>query len=109
MKPDVVDLLEQGKEPWMILREETRRQHTGEDGQEGGGEPWGRVAACVVRQRSYIPVLFVKPSPKAPRLVAHDLVTWGGNKNLNMSWKGNFNFTPFTSHLISVIFQTRFH
>jgi len=27
-KPDVVDLLEQGKEPWMILREETQRQYT---------------------------------------------------------------------------------
>ncbi|XP_059009697.1 zinc finger protein 573-like isoform X2 [Mustela lutreola] len=28
-KPDVVDLLEQGKEPCMILREETQRQYTG--------------------------------------------------------------------------------
>uniref|UniRef100_A0A452S739 KRAB domain-containing protein n=1 Tax=Ursus americanus TaxID=9643 RepID=A0A452S739_URSAM len=27
-KPGVVDLLEQGKEPWIILREETQRQYT---------------------------------------------------------------------------------
>ncbi|XP_077889351.1 zinc finger protein 573 [Ictidomys tridecemlineatus] len=27
-KPNVVDLLEQGKEPWMFLKEETQRQYT---------------------------------------------------------------------------------
>jgi len=51
-KPDVVDLLEQGKEPWMILREETQRQYTGKEGKEGKGKPSGLVAAYVVRGRS---------------------------------------------------------
>ncbi|CAD7692708.1 unnamed protein product [Nyctereutes procyonoides] len=47
-KPAVVDLLEQGKAPWMILREETQRQYTGYSISkpdvitllEQGKEPW---------------------------------------------------------------------
>lgn len=98
----MVDLLEQGKEPWIILREETQRQYTGKEDKEGKGKPSGLVASSLCgKGEEYIFVVFVKPC-KAPRLVEHGLVTWGRNQGLNMSYRRNFNFTPFAIHLISI-------
>uniref|UniRef100_A0A452S749 KRAB domain-containing protein n=1 Tax=Ursus americanus TaxID=9643 RepID=A0A452S749_URSAM len=47
-KPGVVDLLEQGKEPWIILREETQRQYTGKEVRYGPNEIFSYMATPVV-------------------------------------------------------------
>uniref|UniRef100_A0A8C9A3H5 KRAB domain-containing protein n=1 Tax=Prolemur simus TaxID=1328070 RepID=A0A8C9A3H5_PROSS len=66
-KPDIITLLEQGKEPWMVVREETRRECTGKS--KGGRERHLCKVICVSKKKSHFPFALPFHSYKEIKLI----------------------------------------
>lgn len=100
-KPDVITLLEQEKEPWMVMREGTRSWYTG-----GWWLRQGDAILSTPTQGEAHPWEVGWKAPfKGPRPVEKRPETWENIKILT-TWatRGNLSLPPFAVLLVSLLF-----